>query len=110
MNPLEIHVVEIPYDDIDSSKVRPALIIKISNDNVYLFKVTSKYSNKSSKIKSFYYPLMDWKNAGLKIPSYIEIHKAYGIYKNIVKKSKLIGKLSSVDTIGLFKFINNRKK
>lgn len=41
-----------------------------------VFRITSKFANKSSTIKKQYYEIKDWKEAGLKKPSWIDIGEA----------------------------------
>ena len=46
-------------------KRRPVLIVEDKNKNVFCYRITSKYKNKSERIKKNYFPLMDWKIEGL---------------------------------------------
>lgn len=90
-------------------KRRPILILKNSRDILYVFKITSKYGTKSPKVKKQYYPIQDWRDAGLKKPSFIDV----GVVKRLNKRSeikfKYVGKLTTNDIEGLALFIENRK-
>lgn len=105
MKPMDIYVADIPFDDRDASKLRPALVVKVSNNSVNVLKITTKYKNKSNKIQKFYYPIKEWKEAGLKEQSYVDIHRTYNVPQQVVFSRKPIGKLTSIDVLELFKFI-----
>ncbi|MCI1974397.1 MAG: MazF family toxin-antitoxin system [Limosilactobacillus sp.] len=100
----EIYTAFVTWQN--GGKRRPILIIETENNEFYFLKVTSKYSNKSERIKKIYYPLQDWQNEGLKKQSYIDV----GTVLNLSKKDvslKYVGKLTIKDRKGLAKFIEN---
>ncbi|MCC4399366.1 type II toxin-antitoxin system PemK/MazF family toxin [Limosilactobacillus reuteri] len=105
MEPMEIYIADVPFDKGRGSKVRPALVIEIANEKVIVFKVTSQYENKSSQIKKIYYPIKEWRAAGLKKQSYVDTHKLYRLAQSWVFSRQPIGKLTDSDRIGLFEFI-----
>jgi hypothetical protein len=86
---MSLYLADVPYDDQNMTKYRPALIVipKI-NDSAYtgVLKFTSKYNEKSNQIKEFYYPIEEWQRAGLKQPYYIDIHHVYRIPTRQFKK------------------------
>ncbi|MCW8103844.1 hypothetical protein [Lactobacillus mulieris] len=41
MEPMDIYIANVPFDENNGSKVRPALVIEISQDSVMVFKITS---------------------------------------------------------------------
>lgn len=102
-----IYIANIPFDDSNRSKFRPALLIDVGESTAVVYKITSKYQNKSDKVKDFYYPIMNWKDAHLRKPSYIDVHKTYRLPQSIVFKHQPIGMLSEYDVIALFDFVNN---
>ena len=85
-------------------------MVKVSNERVNIFKVTTKFKNKSKKIRRLYYPIKKWKESGLKELSYVDTHRTYNISQKAVFSRKPIGKLDSGDIIGLFEFIQKIKK
>lgn len=105
MKAMDIYIADVPFDDIDKSKVRPALVVKISQNRVNVFKITSKYKNKSNVIKQLYYPIKEWKSAGLSKPSYVDTHRTYNLPQEKIFAKKPLGKLSDIDRIQLFEFI-----
>lgn len=106
MKAMDIYIANVPFDEGAGSKVRPALLIEIERERVKVFKVTSQYENKSTRIKRLYYPIKKWKEAGLKKRSYVDTHKIYRLTKKWVFSQQPIGKLTDTDRLGLFEFID----
>ncbi len=76
----DIVLLKFPFTDGLSSKKRPALIIKDSNDgDVIVCRVTSKLYQTSFDIK-----LKNWKKYGIRLPSVIRVHKIAALEKNLV--------------------------
>lgn len=80
-------------DDSQKGKRRPVLLIESEGMWMEIFKITSKYQEKSPRIRRFYYEIQDWKAAGLKKPSWIDVSES----RKIKEKSKRIGQLSLTD-------------
>lgn len=75
---------------------------------VLLDSITSQYKDKADYIKLQYYPIRDWKQAGLKKASYIDIRSTMSFdFREILKSGEHIGKLSNTDVEELTKFIQN---
>lgn len=53
-------------------KRRPVLVIRDEYMQVYCYKITSKYKNKSETIKRNYYKIKDWSKSGLVMQSYVD--------------------------------------
>lgn len=87
-------------------KRRPIYIISDENNKVRFYKITSKYDNKSPKIKEHYFKINQWSEAGLNKQSYIDT-----ITVGKIDKSKfdleVIGKLTRQDAEGLAAFLSN---
>lgn len=86
-------------------KRRPVLILKNKTDSVVVFKITTKYNNKSDYIKSKYYKISDLKVTGLSKQSYIDTMSKYELRLDMTK-FKRIGQLSTEDIWGLKQFIS----
>lgn len=110
MEPMDIYIASVPFDEGTGSKVRPALVIEVGKERVMVFKVTSQYQNKSTQIKKLYYPIKEWQQAGLKKQSYVDIHKLYDLSKKWVFSKQPIGKLTNLDRLALFNFIKKAKQ
>ena len=98
--------------DILEGKERYTVEIGKTNLTVVLLdSITSQYKDKSDYIKLQYYPIRDWRQAGLKKSSYIDIRSTMSFdFREILKSGKLIGKLSTTDVKELTKFIQNYKE
>lgn len=108
MQAMDIYIAEVPFDDIDKSKVRPALVVKVAQKRVNVFKITSQYDQKSSQIQKLYYPIKEWSQAGLNKKSYIDTHRTYNLPQEKIFSRKPIGKLTDIDRIDLFEFLQKR--
>lgn len=107
---MEIYIADVPFDYKDDSKIRPALVVKVDNGRVNIFKVTTKFKNKSKKIRRLYYPIKKWKESGLKELSCVDTHRIYNISQKAVFNRKPIGRLDNGDIVGLFEFIQKISK
>lgn len=85
-------------------KRRPVLILSCDDQVVRVFKITSKFHEKSAKIRKYYYPIQKWQDAGLNKQSYIDtICQENLLLKDI--KFLRIGRLQLVDIEGLRNFL-----
>lgn len=100
----EIYTAYVTWQN--GGKRRPILIIETNEDDFSFLKITSKYKNKSEKIKSIYYPLQDWRDEGLRKQSYIDTGTLLNLSKSDVSLN-YVGRLTQKDKIGLTRFIDN---
>ena len=78
---------------------------------VLLDSITSQYKDKSDFINLQYYPIRDWRQAGLQKASYIDIRSTMSFdFLEILKGGKYIGQLSHADVMELAQFIQSYKK
>lgn len=90
--------VYVGYVEGRGGKTRPVLVRKVFTNSVEVFKITSKYANKSPYIQQQYYPIEDWKVVGLNRKSWVDLGKILSIpTAGITFKS--IGKLTKLDQI-----------
>ncbi|KRK81152.1 hypothetical protein [Companilactobacillus nodensis] len=109
IKPMDLYIANVPFDDISKSKFRLALVVDIYDNYVLVFKITSKYTNKSTNTKKFYYPIKYWEEAGLIKKSYVDIHKNYKIARSTVFKRPPIGRLEITDINDLYLFVQTYK-
>lgn len=109
MEPMDVCIANVPFDGSDKLKVRPALVVKIKDNYVSVFKITSQYENKSEKIKRAYYPIKNWEIAGLNRISYVDTLQTYDIDKATILKNRPIGKLTKTDVLGLYQFLQEKR-
>ena len=109
----DIYRIFVRFDS-DTFEVKERYAVEIGKINlivVLLDSITSQYKHKSDYIKLQYYPIRDWRQAGLKKPSYIDIRSTMSFdFDEILKSGKHIGKLSTTDVEELTKFIQNYKE
>jgi PemK-like protein. len=105
MNKDDVVTVYIAFSDGTGGKRRPVLVLKDESTKLLLYRITSKYKNKSKRIQHQYYPLLDWQAAGCNKPSYIDIGDLASIDKSFLGEIKQLGRLSIRDIQGLKQFI-----
>ena len=103
----EIIIAEIPFQDGSDSKWRPAYVLRFDNETLQVLKITTKYQQKSDYIKQFYFEIVDWLNAGLREPSWIDTINVIPLNNNV--KIRIIGSLTKRDEKRLRDFIANRQ-
>ncbi|WP_260253543.1 type II toxin-antitoxin system PemK/MazF family toxin [Levilactobacillus brevis] len=107
---MDIAIADVPYDDGKTLKTRPALLVSIDRQQVTVFKITTKYEEKSEAIKKFYYPIEFWCEAGLDKASFVDTHMTYTLATEFMLKNPPIGVLTDTDVIKLFNFIKTNQK
>uniref|UniRef100_UPI00403F7188 hypothetical protein n=1 Tax=Lentilactobacillus hilgardii TaxID=1588 RepID=UPI00403F7188 len=103
-----IFLVDIPYDDENTVKYRPGLLILPEKNISRIFKITSR-KIKSARIQAIYYPINDWRAAGLSKVSFVDTHTTYSVPTRTLMARKLLGHLSDADAIGLANFITEHQ-
>jgi mRNA interferase MazF len=86
----EIVLLPIPFTDLSSRKVRPAIVIGHSEHSGDLFVAPI-----SSQLRNLSVVLRDWKSAGLNVPCGIKSQLATIEHRLILKS---VGTLSQYDT------------
>lgn len=92
------------YADEKSGKVRPLYVIKATEDKVLVFKISSQYEKKPAHIKQRYFPINDWKSAGLLKMSYIDTYSG-SRWLPLDQLMPIIGHLTDDDVLRLQAFI-----
>lgn len=64
------------FTDGSTEKVRPLYVAQTNDVKVLVFKITSKCKNKPDHTKRMYFPILEWKAAGLDKPSYIDLYSS----------------------------------
>ena len=89
-------------------KYRPILILKEDLNNIYFYRITTKYKNKSRAMQAIRYPIVDWRQTGLHQASYVVIDRPYQMKKRIMS-FKYVGHLTIKDIKGLKNFIIDKQ-
>jgi len=83
----DVVLLPIPFTDLTSRKVRPAIIIGRNGVDLFLVPVTSVLANTD-------FPLKEWRAAGLNAPSGVKAQLATLEERLVVK---IVGKLTTPD-------------
>jgi mRNA interferase MazF len=87
----DVVLLPIPFTDLTSRKVRPAIIIGRSGADLFLVPISSVLANTD-------FPIKEWRAAGLNVPSGVKAQLATVEEKLVVK---IVGKLSATDSQSL---------
>ena len=83
----DVVLLPIPFTDLTSRKVRPAVVIGKNGADLFLVPISSVLANTD-------FPLTEWRAAGLNVPSGIKAQLATVEEKLVVK---IIGQLAASD-------------
>lgn len=109
MRQLSEHTVAFAYvefHDGSGGKKRPVIIISLDGEKVTFYRITSQYFNKSEYIRSKYYQIRDWVEAGLTKPSWVDTITPLTVSQDSCY-FKILGHFTKRDIIGLERFINS---
>ena len=97
----DIVLLKFPFTDGKSFKKRPALIINDYNDgDIIVCRITSQiYDSKND------YFLDNWREAGLKLPSVVRVHKIATLDRNLVEAK--MGKLDGLSKKSIAQIIKH---
>ncbi|GAB2319499.1 type II toxin-antitoxin system PemK/MazF family toxin [Alkalibacterium sp. s-m-22] len=107
MNNYDIVTVYVAFSKGDGGKRRPILVLDFDREGIEFYSLTSKFAKKSKRIQKQYYKIEDWKEAGLVIPSWIDIGKRIWLPLNEVDKISKVGQLTLRDKEKLADFLEN---
>ena len=83
----DVVLLPVPFTDLTSRKVRPAIVIGKNKNDLFLVPISSVLANTD-------FPLVEWKAAGLNVPSGIKAQLAT-VEENLVVK--IVGRLAGND-------------
>ena len=78
-------------------KERPVLAFILGDNTVEIYRITTKYEDKSEAIKTQYFKINDWAQAGLSSQSYINTGTLITLTRETFKDKTPIGELSETD-------------
>ena len=104
-----IATVYVRFVQISGGKRRPIFILQENEDKFFFFDITTKFKNKSEKIKKYYFEIKEYETTGLKKHSWIDTYRRYSVSKKDTNV-KCIGRLSDQDTHRLVKFLRKTAK
>ncbi len=87
----DVVLLPIPFTDLTSRKVRPAVILGRNGDDLFLVPLSSVLANTD-------FPLQEWRAAGINVPSGIKAQLATVEAGLVVK---IVGRLAATDVQSL---------
>ncbi|MDR1735513.1 MAG: hypothetical protein LBR85_01405 [Oscillospiraceae bacterium] len=103
MNTFDIFIAYIAWKG--NGKTRPVLVLEQQGDVIYVFTITTQYENKSEYVRARYFKIIDWQQAGLNSPSYIDTNTIRDLPYAAINGRMPIGKLTAADEQRLIEFI-----
>ena len=88
----EVVLVRYPFSDLTAARIRPAVIVGVfarSPDHLIV-----PLTSRTSQLAPGEFTLVDWRRAGLNVPSAVK-RGVYTVHANLILKS--VGRLSSAD-------------
>jgi hypothetical protein len=104
MTIFDIYIAFVSWNS--GGKIRPVLILEESAESVTVFIITTQYESKSEAIRSKFFVIIDWQQAGLYSKSYIDTNNTVTLPLTAIDSNSPVGKLSSVDETRLVAFIS----
>ena len=93
----DVVLLPIPFTDLSSRKVRPAVVIGRHGVDLFLVPISSQLANTD-------FPIREWRTAGLNVPCGIKGQIATVEERLVVK---IVGKLSASDAQALQERLKN---
>ncbi|MDR0897104.1 MAG: hypothetical protein LBN04_04535 [Oscillospiraceae bacterium] len=104
IRPYDLFIVYISWGT--GGKSRPVLVLSMGETTVDVFPVTTQYANKSAAIQAKYYPIAQWREAGLDKESYVDTGTLLTIPLAVIAKKAPIGQLTMYDRLGLLALLS----
>jgi len=89
-------------------KNRPILVLLLTENTILVYPITTQYENKSESVKSRFFKINDWQQAGLDRQSYIDTGILLSLPISVIKNKKPIGTLTISDKKRLLAFLTKR--
>jgi len=105
MNIFDIFIAYVSWGS--GGKKRPVLILEKSVKDVTVFNITTQYETKSEAIRSKYFKINDWPQAGLDQPSYIDTNNTVTLPLSSVDIEHPVGTLTESDAQKFVEFLTN---
>jgi hypothetical protein len=102
MELFDIFITYVRWDN--GGKRRPALVFKRDGDRIIIFPITTQYENKSEAVRSKYFRINDWAQAGLDKQSYVDTGSPRRAKETAFANDTIIGKLTDADKRRLLAF------
>jgi hypothetical protein len=95
-------------NEVGSDRKRLVLILERTAGGVTVFNITTRYDGKNEIIRSKYFKINDWQEAGLSQPSYVDTNKTVTLPLSSVDVAHPVGTLTESDMQKFIEFIGNK--
>ena len=95
MKPFDLFITHITWGD--GGKSRPVLVYAFNGDEVGIYQITTQYEHKSEFIRLKFFEILNWAEAGLDKPSYVDTGTLIDIPAALINGKNPIGKLTDAD-------------
>ena len=106
MEDFVIIIAIVPFEDSEVYKWRPVFILSVNGKAIKFLRITTKFDTKSDYIKSKYFEIIDYIEAGLNRQSWIDTFKAYQLNDENFK-IHVLGKLTERDFERFITFLSD---
>jgi mRNA-degrading endonuclease toxin of MazEF toxin-antitoxin module len=110
MNIFDIFIAYVTWggvaNEVVGGKKRPVLILEQTAGGVIVFKITAQYDGKSELVRSKYFQINNWQQAGLNQQSYIDTNSTVTLPLSSVDLAHPLGTLTESDVQKLIEFIS----
>ena len=107
MNIFDIFIAHISWGS--EGKKRPVLILEQQSTVVNVFNTTTQYENKSDAIRSKYFKINDWQEAGLDKQSYVDTNIVRDLPPSALDGKTAIGRLTESDVQRFLEFLTKQE-
>ena len=111
MNTFDIFIAYVSWggvvNEVGGDKKRLVLILEQTAGGVTVFNITTRYECKSEILRSKYFKINDWQQAGLNQLSYIDTNKTLTLPLSSVGVSRPVGTLTESDVQKFIEFMKN---
>ena len=105
MDMFDIFIAYVSWGN--EGKKRPVLILEKKLTVVYVFNITTQYESKSDAVRSKYFKINDWQQAGLDKQSYVDTNTVRDLPPEALEGNPSIGTLTKADVQKLLEFLAN---
>jgi hypothetical protein len=102
MNPFDVCIAYVSW--VGGGKRRPILLLSQDATYAEAFRITTQYANKSEAVKAQYFQIIDWQQAGLDKPSYIDTIESIELPIALISLPP-VGTLTENDKLRLIEFL-----
>jgi len=113
MNIFDIFIAYVSWggvvNEVGSDRKRLVLILEQTADGVTVFNITTRYDGKDEIIRSKYFRIDDWQEAGLNQPSYVDTNNTVTLPLSSIDAAHQAGTLTASDVQKFIEFMRNKQ-